>query len=202
MAAQAVPKAQPVFQKHASGRVPLPQNADAASAPAAGNAASPKRSAKRAGALPDIGAMVAGLEARVKDGDAPVKDLLMLARSYRVLGRSRESIAMYRRVLDKEPENLPALMAAGSLLFEAQDKESRAEADRYIETALRVKPNLPGALWYKSLALLRDHKVREAKAIVMNLAGLVEGNDPAKAAVDRLLATLDESAPKPAQPTD
>ena len=72
--------------------------------------------------MPDIGAMVTQLELRVKEaGDtASISDLLMLGRSYRVIGRASDAIGTYRSVLDQDPANATATISLGSILLDSK----------------------------------------------------------------------------------
>jgi cytochrome c-type biogenesis protein CcmH/NrfG len=169
---------------HADGRIPV------AAATATGRQAPAERSGA---AQPDVGAMVATLEARVNAGaeDVTTPDLLMLGRSYRVMGRKGDAIKTYRRVLSAEPRNLAATMGVGSILLNSSDKAERAEADQLIERALTIKPDFPEALWLKSLALVRDHDIENAMNVLNRLSPMVQNNPPAKTAVEELLSKLE-----------
>lgn len=176
---------------HADGRIPMPV--------ATADGKSP--TAKSGDGTPDIAAMVAGLEARVKAGgeEATVRDLLMLGRSYRVMARKEHAIKTYRRVLSAEPNNLAATMAIGSILLNSTDKVERAEADQLIDRALAINPDFPDALWLKSLAFVRDHEIEKAKSILNRLSPMVESNPTAKTAIDNLLSRLEQ--PRSTTPT-
>ncbi len=169
---------------HAEGQVPI--------AAAAGNGQAPKN--MPATGVPDVSAMVAKLEARVEAGGegASTPDLLMLGRSYRVMGRNEDAIRTYRRVLKAEPKNLSATMAMGSILLNSPDKAKQAESDQLIDRALSIRPDFPEALWLKSLALVRDHDIEKAKSLLTRLSPMVENNPAAKTAVEGLLAKLEQ----------
>ncbi len=149
---------------------------------------------------PDVAAMVAQLESKVTEaGDgATVGDLLMLARSYRVIDRKDEAIALYRRVLAVDARNITAVMALGAMLLNSPQQAERAEAGRQIKTALSLSPGLPEALWLKSLWLMRSHKMAEAKTLLQELLPKVAGDPTARNAVETLLARLAEVETSPA----
>ena len=170
---------------HADGRMPLPATTASAQNPTVNSKGGP----------PDIAAMVARLEARVnaRGNDVVTPDLLMLGRSYRVMGRKEDAVKTYRRVLSVEPSNLAAAMAVGSILLNSEDKAKRDEADQLIDRALAIRPNFPEALWLRTLAFVRDHKIEKAKRTLNRLTPMVQDNPQAKTAVDNLLSQLDQT---------
>jgi len=147
---------------------------------------------------PDVGAMVARLEARVAEGGASAEDFLMLARSYRTLGRIDESVSLYQRTLESDPNNLEALTSLGAALYNSQDEDKRSDAEKLFDRALARQPELPEALWYKSLLLLRRHEVTEARSMLEYLEILVEDMPRARLAVREALAQI--AASEAAQP--
>lgn len=177
---------------HASGQVPLPAQAGdrgaTAMAQAPGTGAAPVLDEN---GQPDIAAMVDRLEKRVAEGNPSMEDLAMLARSYGVLGRTAEAIDIYRQALVKEPENVDLMMALGMALFDSDDKQTRAEAAPIFDRILALQPDRPEALWFKSLGLVENHKINDARVILVRLAGLVTENPAAGKAVSTLLKALD-----------
>ncbi|MFV0367868.1 MAG: tetratricopeptide repeat protein [Hyphomicrobiaceae bacterium] len=183
---------------HTDGRIPLPANMVAT---AASGESDKDPAGKTSGAhgTPDIGAMVARLEARVKDPDATVDDIVMLARSYRALNREAESVELYRRARTIEPQNEQLQLVVASALIRAEDEKTHDEGEKVVDAILSTEPEKPEALWLKSLALIQRHEIESARDTLTKLSGLVEENSDAKNAVDELLATLpstpDDNAP-------
>lgn len=174
---------------HADGRIPLPAGQTAAAAPAVSGAMP-----MTADGAPDIAAMVQRLEARVQGGDPTVEELMMLGRSYRVLGRADEAIAVLRRAAAREPR-ADTLFAYGEVLFRDGGEARLDEAAAVFDRLLAQAPRMPEALWYKSLTLVKRHKVDEARSILRHLKGLVAGNQDATRAVGELLVVLDQVGP-------
>lgn len=143
--------------------------------------------------MADIEKMVASLEARVKAGEGTARDKLMLARSYLVLGRKPEAIAEYQRLLDEDGKNMPAIMALGQIYFNSKNKDDWQKALTYFEKALVVEPDKPEALWYKSLGLVRERKLKEARVVLAHLQEVAKDNKQAQDAVAQLLAELDKN---------
>lgn len=178
---------------HASGQIPIPAQPGAAedsiaAADATGAGGAPVLDEN---GQPDIAAMVDRLEKRVAEGNPSMQDLAMLARSYGVLGRTAEAIDIYRQALAKEPENVDLMMALGMALFDSDDKQTRAEAAPIFDRILALQPDKPEALWFKSLGLVENHKIKDARVILVRLAGLVTENPAAEKAVSTLLKALD-----------
>ncbi len=144
----------------------------------------------------DIAKMVASLEQRVKSGQGSMKDQLMLARSYLVLGRRNESITLYDKIQNDDPKNLQAIMALGEIYFSSKDKDDHPKALPYFEKALIVKPDMPEALWYKSLDLVRKRRLDEARNVLERLRDIASDNKQAQDAVKQLLAELDKTKGK------
>ena len=146
---------------------------------------------------PDIQAMVARLEAKVEKPNAPLKDVLMLARSYRVLGKKEESIKLYQRAITLAPNNPMVLLTSGQYMSQSDDKAIQLKGEALFDRLLASRPNFPEAMWLKSLSLVKRHEVAEAKDLLTKLTPLVTNNPQAKKAVAQLLATLNNMRGKP-----
>jgi len=152
-----------------------------------------KRPVVTADGKPDINAMVKRLELRVQKPDASLKDIMMLAKSFNVLGRKEEAIKLYERAITLAPEDLIVALTAGQYISQSPDKAVQLRGEALFDKILLAKPNFPEAMWLKSLSLLRRHKVKEAKVLLTALMPLVAQNPPAKKAVTDLFATLDQT---------
>ena len=195
---------------HASGQIPLSPEQLAAGMPegakpmpgmpnphaAAGQSGPPMG----ADGTPDIGAMVAKLEDKVKAGGASLDEVMMLARSYRVVGREAESLAMYRKASEMAPDEPQLALVLASALLRSDSESDRTEAERIVDKALDAEPAKPEALWLKSIGLIRRHDIEPAKEILGKLQSIVGENTEARQAVASLLAELD-GAGVPANPS-
>lgn len=148
---------------------------------------------------PDIKKMVATLEKRVAEGGGTRKDQIMLARSFLVLGRREDSIALYKKISKENAKDVTALMALGEIHFNSKKGEEQSQALGFFDQALSIEPDLPEALWYKSLALLRDRKIAESRKILVRLKGVAKDNKKAQEAVTQLLAELDKNRARPSK---
>ncbi len=139
---------------------------------------------------PDIGAMVAGLEARVAEGGASAEEIKMLLRSYDTLGRMQDAREVLRAALDRFPDDpdfqIGYLRAAVAEPTEADTARALPVADRLIA----AMPDLLEARWYRSLILLRTDRRDEARVELMWMAPHLPPGSPAGQAVAELLAEL------------
>lgn len=177
---------------HADGSIPLPADATMADVgPVDSAPAAPGGMILDENGQPDPAAMVARLEARIAEGTPSMDELAMLARSYEVLDRRDDAIATYRRALTLEPDNADVMMALGIALFDSGESDKRAEADQVFDRILDLRPGKPEALWFKSLILVDQHEIGQAREMLVRLAAMVTDNPPAREAVASLLAALD-----------
>lgn len=189
---------------HADGRIPLPATAvaqETGAPPAPAASASPNGAGTppvHADGTPDVGAMVARLEERVKGPDATVDDVIMLARSYRVLEREEDSLALYRRAQTMAPEDEGLKLVLASALIRSGSDAYRGEGEKLVDGILQTEPKKPEALWLKSLGLIHRHEIGQARQILTELDGLVSANSDAKNAVSELLKSLAAAPPAPA----
>ena len=158
------------------------------------------RAQKQAGApqagqvgMAEIQGMVASLEARVLAGEGSDKDRLMLARSYRVLGKRKKALALYDKISKAEPKNLTVIMALGEMYFNSSEPIEQNKAIGYFDQALAIDANLPEALWFKSLALVRNREFQKARDLLVRLQKAAPDNAQAQEAVARLLQELDKN---------
>ena len=141
----------------------------------------------------DIAKMVEGLEQRVKAGSSSQKEQLMLARSFLVLGRRVDAIELYNKIHTADEKNIQAVMALGELYFTSKDKVEQTQALEFFEKVLALSPDKPEALWYKSLALVRERRLGEARTVLQRLKDVAPDNKQAQAAVSQLLTELDKN---------
>ncbi|MEQ1716908.1 MAG: hypothetical protein ABL907_13120 [Hyphomicrobium sp.] len=184
---------------HADGRVPLP-NTMAGAPPGNPPMASPGNSVPKTGpdGAPDVGAMVAKLEARVNGGNPTIDDVIMLARSYRVLSRDEESVTLYRKAQAMAPEDPAIKLVLASALVRSEKEGYRDEGEKIVDSLLSADPKKPEALWLKSIGLVRRHEIEAARKTLTQLSGIVTENSDAKNAVTGLLKELETAPPSSA----
>lgn len=155
---------------------------DMAAAPSEGEAA---------GGMPDIGAMVARLEARIAEGDYAPDDVAMLLRSYRVLGRGEDGEKLLDEAAKKFPGDAQISLAFIDAALAGTDTARLARAERMVADLLAASPDLAEARWYRALFLVRHGDLDTARAELRALAPLVAGNPQAAEAVRTLLSRID-----------
>lgn len=156
---------------------------DMAAAPGEGEAAG--------GGMPDIGAMVARLEARIADGDYAPDDVAMLLRSYRVLGRGEDGEKLLDEATKKFPGDAQISLAFIDAALAGTDTARLARAEKMVADLLAASPDLAEARWYRALFLIRHGDLDTARAELSALAPLVAGNPQAAEAVRTLLSRID-----------
>lgn len=180
---------------HADGRIPLPSTM--AGTP---QASPPPASQGNGGPMvgpdgtPDVGAMVARLESRVNAGDPSINDVIMLARSYRVLNREDESVALYRKAQTMAPDDPAIRLVLASALIRSEKDAYLDEGEKIVDDLLASDPKKPEALWLKSLGLVRRHEIDAARKTLTQLSALVAEDSKAKIAVTGLLRELDTAS--------
>lgn len=186
---------------HASGQIPLTTSQFSNEKDPSPNASSSGAGKKSDGMVfgargaPDPAAMVSRLEERIASGKPTAQDLAMLARSYRVLGREKEVLAMYRDAARRVPDDPDIQLMLGMSLFDSGTDENRIKATAAFDRVLELRPEMPEALWFKSLIHVQRHEIDPAKTILRKLQNLVTDNPDAKNAVAGLLAALDADLP-------
>lgn len=168
---------------HASGEV----QAGAAAERAEGGAGMPVG----ADGMPDIGAMVERLEARINGGSYTPEDAAMLLRSYRALGRDADARALLPNAIKAFPDDMRLKLTFVETALTSSDPADLAEAKKMVADMLAAQPDLPEARWYRSLFLVMDGNIDEARKELLALQPLVAGIPEAAAAISSLLTRLD-----------
>ncbi len=122
--------------------------------------------AEMAAQAPDPRAMVARLEARLKENPDDVEGQLMAGRSYMVMDRMDDAEKAYRKVLELSSRNHEAHYNLGVIMIEQRqfdDPNIFQAALKHFEVVLVDLPNQPGVNWYKGLALWYLKRYRETE---------------------------------------
>lgn len=103
-----------------------------------------------------IEAMVSGLEQKLKTQPDDAKGWAMLANSYGVLGRFKDSAAAYARATALAPNNAQLLADYADVLAMSRGKNFQGEPEAIIQQALKVDPgNIKGLALAGSAAFQR-----------------------------------------------
>lgn len=140
---------------------------------------------------PDIGAMVARLEARIESGDYAPDDVAMLLRSYRVLGHGDDGERLLDAAAAKFPDDAQIRLAFIDAALAGTDAARLARAETMVSELLAASPDLAEARWYGALFKVRHGDLDAARAELRALAPMVAGNPQAAEAVRTLLSRID-----------
>lgn len=166
---------------HADGRLPLDGTAPAG--PVVG-----------ADGVPDVGAMVARLEARVAEGGGSVEDYHMLFRSYATMERNDEALALIDAARRKFPQDADFPMIFLRSVVTLPEVGREAEALAIAETLIAADPGLMEARWYRAVLLVRTGQPEQARGELEWMAPRLEAGTAARAAVVDLIAQIDDDA--------
>lgn len=140
----------------------------------------------------EMAAAVQALEQKLAGGGTDPQEWMLLGRSYAVMNEFGKSAAAYRKAYDltggKEAE--PMLGYAEALSM-TDENALGGEAGALIESALKLEPQNPKALWYGGLVALRKDDVATARDRWAALSAL---NPPpeVKAILDQRIAEMDQ----------
>jgi len=106
--------------------------------------------------------MVAQLEARMKDHPEDVQGWLLLARSYRTMGRTADAVRAWREVIKRAPNPAEYASLYAEALVAAADGMVTPEAQSRFQDALGADPLDPRARYYLGLAKAQAGESRAA----------------------------------------
>lgn len=98
--------------------------------------------------------------------DFTIDELKQRAEMASYAGAHRDALLQYQQILDKEPDNVEALIGAGEALL-AADQHLRAE--NYFERALKIEPMNPQAREARALSWLMSGKYSAARKSLLNM---------------------------------
>lgn len=157
------------------------RQADSAAVPAAG--------------APDPGAMVAALEAKLRERPDDAAGWIMLGRSRLVLGDAGRAVAAYEQAVTLTGEkNVDALIGLGEALVAGNEAEFAGRGGALFERSLELAPDDARALWYGGIAALQRGDRALTRQRWQRLAAQDVPSD-VREALDRAIAQLDVSAP-------
>jgi cytochrome c-type biogenesis protein CcmH len=112
----------------------------------------PPQQQEAAAQAPDVIAMVAKLEQRLRDNPNDLAGWLMLGRSYVALQRLDDGVAAYDHAHQLDLKNVEGLLGLGEALSLRGGGQVPAAAGQLFEEALVQEPNNPRALLYGGFA--------------------------------------------------
>ncbi|MGI9301980.1 MAG: c-type cytochrome biogenesis protein CcmI [Gammaproteobacteria bacterium] len=103
------------------------------------------------GQQPDIGAMVAGLQARLQAQPDDVEGWMMLGRSLVVMERYDEALGSYEQAIERFPGNADLLASFAEASGLSKQGNFTGRARELLRQALAIEPDNTRALWFAGL---------------------------------------------------
>nr|VFK07227.1 MAG: cytochrome c-type biogenesis protein CcmH [Candidatus Kentron sp. LPFa]VFK23969.1 MAG: cytochrome c-type biogenesis protein CcmH [Candidatus Kentron sp. LPFa] len=101
---------------------------------------------------PSVEEMVTRLASRLREDPDNPEGWLILARSYMALGRMAEARASFAEALKRWPDNPEVLVGYAKLLARENKGAMAGRPMELVQSALRVAPDFPAALWLAGIA--------------------------------------------------
>ncbi len=127
---------------------------------------------RAAPSAPEVEAMVAKLESRLRDAPNDVTGWLMLGRSYMTLDKSAQGLSAYQKAYDLDSNNVEAAMGLGEALIVADERAIVGKAGELFESVLAREPDNPKALWYGAVGALAAGNLPRAHERLQHMLGL------------------------------
>lgn len=106
-----------------------------------------------AGQLPDIGAMVEGLAARLEQNPDDVEGWKMLGRSYMQLGNPQGAVEAFEKAVElTSGQDAQSLVDLGEAYLSANNQQMTTRESMIFENAVRVDPENQAALFWGGIA--------------------------------------------------
>lgn len=122
----------------------------------------PTGAATTAAAMPDIEAMVEGLEKRLAEAPDDLRGWVMLARSTAVLGRYHRAIQAFDRAIALKGDVAELHAGRGEVLVVLADGQVGEEARAAFARARALDPSNARARYYTAIAMAQDGRARDA----------------------------------------
>ncbi len=143
---------------------------------------------------PNPHAMVASLEAKLRENPDDVPGWIMLGRSHLVLGDAARAAAAYQRAVDLTGErNVDALIGLGEALVSGNEAEFTGRGGALFERSLELAPDDARALWYGGVAAMQRGDLAVTRQRWQRLASQDVPPD-VREALERAIAQLDAPA--------
>lgn len=145
--------------------------------------------------MPDPKAMVARLEARLKENPNDLQGQIMAGRSYMALERSADAMRAWTKVIELDPRNPEAHFNIGVILLttrKTDDPKLFQEAMNHFDIAYAQLPQEPALLWYRGVVFVHQNRLKEADdawtAAYQNLQSGSEDSKFVRQALEQLRA--------------
>jgi cytochrome c-type biogenesis protein CcmH len=117
----------------------------------------------QAASSPEVLAMVAKLEQRLRDAPNDIDGWLLLGRSYAALEKPSQALMAYQKAYDLSGgDNVDATMGLGEAMIMTDEHAIVGKAGELFEAVLAKEPNNPKALWYGAIGALTSGNLPRA----------------------------------------
>lgn len=147
----------------------------------------------------ELAAMTRMLARRLKQSGGDAQGWLLLARSYRSIGRLQDAVSAYRKVAALTPDNADLLVEYANTLSVSRSRNLAGEPSQLIERALKIDPDNLNALALAGAAALQAGKRADAVRDWTHLKSLIPADSPDRLRVEALIARAQGKRP-PAVP--
>lgn len=150
---------------------------------------------------PAIDALLGGLEAKVKADPGNMENRILLAQTYKELGRAPDALKELRSIQQEEPNNPRANLVLASILSQSSDPKELDEALKLlanIKDDISVQPYL--IYVYKGDALIRKQDHQGALENWKQALATMPESDTRYAELERKVMDLSSGAPADMQP--
>ncbi|MEO8751986.1 MAG: c-type cytochrome biogenesis protein CcmI [Casimicrobiaceae bacterium] len=139
---------------------------------------------------PQIIAMVDGLAQRLKANPEDGEGWVMLARSYRALGRMDASLLAYGEAAKRLPPSAPLYTDWAEAVVQSQGRSFEGQPTELLNRALALEPDYPKALALGGAAAMERNDPATASMLWTRFKALLPPGSPQIAQVDAALAKL------------
>jgi len=145
---------------------------------------------------PDVEAMVAKLDAHLKDNPNDLNGWLLLGRSYVTLQRYAPAVTAYSHAYDLDGNNFDATLGLAEALVLTDENAFTGRGGQLIDAALKQNPRHPKALWYGGLAALKVENLPLARERFKALLAL-DPPEQIRGLIERQIQDLSEQIDGP-----
>lgn len=149
---------------------------------------------------PQVLAMVARLEQRLKEQPNDAAGWAQLGRSYGVLDRRNEALKAYERAYALAPEDTAIISDYAWLIYSGDPRSPALKSVELYSKLYRREPDNVDAQWVLGLAAFQAGRPQQAIALWEKLLRNIPAGSPAEAGVRQALEQVKAQA-KPAQPS-
>ncbi|WP_411820239.1 c-type cytochrome biogenesis protein CcmI [Hyphococcus formosus] len=140
-----------------------------------------------------IEGMVSGLASRLEQNPDDIEGWTMLARSYAVLGRYRDSADAYANAIKLAPEDVALSLGRAEALLtvlRSENKPIDAETKAAIDKVSELSPEHPFALYFQGLAASQSGDKARARSYWERLLATMPADAPEAASVRSMIESL------------